>query len=174
MGWIYTGRSMTNLLQPHALSDAEHFLELARGVLDIEAQAVQSLKHRLGAAFLEAHRMLLGTKGRAVVTGIGKSGHVAGKMLWYALGRLGSRVTQPSLRRWIDRARAVAERHPRLGVGVVAASASVSLPPFHLMAIAAGIVRAPILPFFLVAFAGRLLRFGVLAAFPSLLRYVMS
>jgi arabinose-5-phosphate isomerase len=71
---------MTNLLQPHELSDAEHFLELARGVLDIEADAVRALKNRLGDAFLRAHRMILETQGRVVVTGMGKSGHVARKI----------------------------------------------------------------------------------------------
>ena len=71
---------MTNLLQPHALSDAEHFLELARGVLDIEAAAVIGLKARLGEAFLEAHRAILETRGRVVVTGMGKSGHIARKI----------------------------------------------------------------------------------------------
>jgi arabinose-5-phosphate isomerase len=71
---------MTNLLQPHALSDAEHFLELARGVLDIEADAVRALKHRLGEPFLAAHRLMLETRGRVVVTGMGKSGHVARKI----------------------------------------------------------------------------------------------
>ena len=71
---------MTNLLQPHALADAEHFLDLARGVLDIEADAVRALKSRLGEAFLRAHRMILETRGRVVVTGMGKSGHVARKI----------------------------------------------------------------------------------------------
>jgi arabinose-5-phosphate isomerase len=71
---------MTNLLQPHELSDAEHFLELARGVLDIEAEAVRSLKARLGEAFLGAHRLMLETRGRIVVTGMGKSGHIARKI----------------------------------------------------------------------------------------------
>lgn len=71
---------MTNLLQPHELADAEHFLELARGVLDIEADAVRGLKGRLGAAFLEAHRLMLATKGRVVVTGMGKSGHIGRKI----------------------------------------------------------------------------------------------
>jgi arabinose-5-phosphate isomerase len=71
---------MSNLLQPHALSDAEHFLELARNVLDIEAQAVRALRDRLGAEFLAAHSLILHTKGRVVVTGMGKSGHVARKI----------------------------------------------------------------------------------------------
>jgi len=71
---------MTNLLQPHALSDAEHFLALARDVLDIEADAVRALKDRLGEAFLGAHRLILQTKGRVVVTGMGKSGHIGNKI----------------------------------------------------------------------------------------------
>jgi arabinose-5-phosphate isomerase len=71
---------MSNLLQPHALTDAEHFLALARGVLDIEAQAVAKLKERIGPAFLAALALILGTKGRVVVTGIGKSGHVGTKI----------------------------------------------------------------------------------------------
>ena len=71
---------MTNLLQPHQVSDAEHFLELARGVLDIEADAVREVKARLGEQFLAAHRMILATKGRVVVTGMGKSGHVGNKI----------------------------------------------------------------------------------------------
>lgn len=71
---------MTNLLQPHELADAEHFLELARGVLDIEADAVRALKARLGEAFLNAHHIMLQTKGRVVVTGMGKSGHIGRKI----------------------------------------------------------------------------------------------
>src|SRR4051812_5818430 len=38
------------------------------------------MKSRLGEAFLAAHRMILSTKGRVVVTGMGKSGHVGNKI----------------------------------------------------------------------------------------------
>ena len=71
---------MTNLLQPHPVADAERFLELARNVLDIEADAVRALKARLGEPFLAAHRLMLATKGRVVVTGMGKSGHIGRKI----------------------------------------------------------------------------------------------
>jgi len=71
---------VSNLLQPHALADAERFLALAREVLDIEAEAVRALKQRLGAPFLAAHRMIIETRGRVVVTGMGKSGHIGGKI----------------------------------------------------------------------------------------------
>ncbi len=76
---LYFG-SMTELLQAHAIADSERFLALAREVLDIEADAVRALKARLGEAFLRAHRLMLQTKGRVVVTGMGKSGHVGRKI----------------------------------------------------------------------------------------------
>jgi arabinose-5-phosphate isomerase len=71
---------MTNLLQPHALADAEHFVALAREVLEIEAQAVRGLKDRLGREFIAAHALIMQTRGRVVVTGMGKSGHVGNKI----------------------------------------------------------------------------------------------
>ena len=55
-------------------------LDLARAVLDIEADAVRALKERLGAPFVAATRLILGTRGRVVVTGMGKSGHVGNKI----------------------------------------------------------------------------------------------
>jgi arabinose-5-phosphate isomerase len=62
------------------VADAERFLALAREVLDIEADAVRGLKARLGEAFLKAHRVMLETRGRVVVTGMGKSGHIGRKI----------------------------------------------------------------------------------------------
>ena len=71
---------MSNLLHSRATTDAEALLALARGVLDIEADAVRGLKERLGAPFVEAHRLILATRGRVVVTGMGKSGHIGNKI----------------------------------------------------------------------------------------------
>src|SRR4051794_37260179 len=79
IGSIYTFR-VSNLLQPNSVSEAERLLELARGVLDIEAQAVHALRSRLGEAFLRAHDTMLRTVGRVVVTGMGKSGHIGRKI----------------------------------------------------------------------------------------------
>jgi arabinose-5-phosphate isomerase len=55
-------------------------LDLAKQVLAIEAEAIQSLAARLGASFLDAVALLLNCKGRVVVSGIGKSGHIARKI----------------------------------------------------------------------------------------------
>ncbi|MCC5794914.1 MAG: KpsF/GutQ family sugar-phosphate isomerase [Chromatiales bacterium] len=58
----------------------QEFIARARRVLEIEAAAVSSLIPRLDAAFEQACRLCLGCEGRVIVTGMGKSGHVAGKI----------------------------------------------------------------------------------------------
>lgn len=55
-------------------------LELARNVLEIEAQAIRSLSGRIGESFVAALELILASTGRVVVSGIGKSGHIARKM----------------------------------------------------------------------------------------------
>jgi arabinose-5-phosphate isomerase len=49
-------------------------------VLATEAGAIRALEGRLGAQFLAAARALLDCRGRVVVIGIGKSGHIARKL----------------------------------------------------------------------------------------------
>jgi arabinose-5-phosphate isomerase len=55
-------------------------IELARKVLAIEADAVSGLISRLDERFLEAVRLILACRGRVVVSGVGKSGHIARKI----------------------------------------------------------------------------------------------
>src|SRR5256714_9113371 len=55
-------------------------LELARKVLSIEADAVSSLISRLDERFLDALGLILACRGRVVVSGVGKSGHIARKI----------------------------------------------------------------------------------------------
>lgn len=55
-------------------------LDLARDVLMIESQSVAALADRLDEGFLRAVGLVLGCKGRVVVSGVGKSGHVARKI----------------------------------------------------------------------------------------------
>ncbi|MCF7696646.1 KpsF/GutQ family sugar-phosphate isomerase [Mycetohabitans rhizoxinica] len=55
-------------------------LQLAQHVLDIEAEAIRGLSTRLNGEFVVAVEMLLACKGRVVVSGIGKSGHIARKL----------------------------------------------------------------------------------------------
>ena len=56
------------------------FEQLAVAVIQLEAQAVSSLATRIGEDFTRACQYLLDCQGRVVVTGMGKSGHIAGKL----------------------------------------------------------------------------------------------
>ncbi|MGF6527400.1 KpsF/GutQ family sugar-phosphate isomerase [Variovorax sp. PvP013] len=60
--------------------DSETVLDRARATFDIEADAVRGLKSRIGAGFVEAVRRILDVRGRVVVMGMGKSGHVGRKI----------------------------------------------------------------------------------------------
>jgi arabinose-5-phosphate isomerase len=55
-------------------------IELAKSVLDIEAQAILALKDRLNNAFVKACDLIAICQGKVVVTGIGKSGQIARKI----------------------------------------------------------------------------------------------
>ena len=60
--------------------DPERALELARATLDIEANALIGLKARQGDGFTRAVQAMLACRGRVVVMGMGKSGHVGRKI----------------------------------------------------------------------------------------------
>jgi arabinose-5-phosphate isomerase len=55
-------------------------LEMAQRVLRIEAEAVAALADRLGPEFDRAVELILACRGRVIVSGIGKSGHIARKI----------------------------------------------------------------------------------------------
>ena len=55
-------------------------LELGRQVLRIEAEAVLALSDRINGSFLQALTLILNCHGRVIVSGIGKSGHIARKL----------------------------------------------------------------------------------------------
>jgi arabinose-5-phosphate isomerase len=55
-------------------------LVLAREVINIEAAAVQALTQRVDDNFLRALNIILSCEGRVIVSGMGKSGHIARKI----------------------------------------------------------------------------------------------
>jgi len=65
---------------PAVAADEQLLLASARRALTIEAQAVEALLPRLDGRFAQACRICLGCQGRVVVTGMGKSGHIARKI----------------------------------------------------------------------------------------------
>ncbi len=60
--------------------DGARARELAREVLAIEAAAISALAGRLGERFVAAVELVLNCRHRAIVVGIGKSGHVGAKL----------------------------------------------------------------------------------------------
>ena len=54
--------------------------ELGLAVIQVEAQAIADLALQIDANFVAACKLLFACKGRIVVTGLGKSGHIAGKI----------------------------------------------------------------------------------------------
>ncbi|MGR8947639.1 MAG: KpsF/GutQ family sugar-phosphate isomerase [Gammaproteobacteria bacterium] len=60
--------------------EQEKLLNLGRAVLDIEAKTVANLSKNLDQNFVDAATYLLSCNGRVVVLGMGKSGHIGGKI----------------------------------------------------------------------------------------------
>ncbi len=64
----------------HRMIDDNKIKQLAQDVLKIEAEAILKLHRSINQNFVEACKLLLTCKGRIIVTGIGKPGHIAHKI----------------------------------------------------------------------------------------------
>jgi arabinose-5-phosphate isomerase len=62
------------------MTDKVSFEHLGRETIELEAQALSALAERVDANFRRACEMILATTGRVVVVGMGKSGHIGGKI----------------------------------------------------------------------------------------------
>jgi arabinose-5-phosphate isomerase len=60
--------------------DSRRAVDMGRRVLRIEAEAVGALAERVGDEFRRAVELVLACRGRIIVSGIGKSGHIARKI----------------------------------------------------------------------------------------------
>lgn len=60
--------------------DANQAIRLARETFDIEVGAIQGLRGRLDGGFVQALQAMLQVRGRIVVMGMGKSGHIGRKI----------------------------------------------------------------------------------------------
>ncbi|NOT14429.1 MAG: KpsF/GutQ family sugar-phosphate isomerase [Methylotenera sp.] len=63
-----------------ALTNPQQTLALAQEVLRLEASEINALAQRLDNRFSDAVNLIVGCKGRVVVSGMGKSGHIGGKI----------------------------------------------------------------------------------------------
>jgi len=62
------------------MTDSAQMLDLASTVLAIEADAIKALTSRLDKNFTKACQIMLERKGRVIVVGMGKSGHIGNKI----------------------------------------------------------------------------------------------
>jgi arabinose-5-phosphate isomerase len=60
--------------------DADQAIRLARETFDIEVGAIQGLRRRLDDSFVQVLQAMLAVRGRVVVMGMGKSGHIGRKI----------------------------------------------------------------------------------------------
>jgi len=71
---------LNDLRSPTKPLDAEALKAFGRRVLETERDALSALLPRVDDAFVAACTLMFGCRGRVVVTGMGKSGHVGGKI----------------------------------------------------------------------------------------------
>lgn len=57
-----------------------NFIETAKRTIELELQAIASLKEHINESFVTACKLILQAKGRIVILGIGKSGHIGRKI----------------------------------------------------------------------------------------------
>ena len=62
------------------MTDRSTFQQLGRAVIELEAGALGALAGRVDAQFARACEIILAAAGRVIVTGMGKSGHIGGKI----------------------------------------------------------------------------------------------
>ena len=62
------------------MNNPQDLIESAKRAIQIETQAVAQLADRIDASFVKACDIILACKGRVVVTGMGKSGHIGSKI----------------------------------------------------------------------------------------------
>jgi arabinose-5-phosphate isomerase len=80
------GNKVTAVFNNHSLPNSHKWEEVpedlleARRVLTLESEALQKLANNLDQSFEKAISLLIETKGRVILSGIGKSGHIANKI----------------------------------------------------------------------------------------------
>lgn len=78
---VHSDKETTPVKPLSDTQSGEHpFLRLGIAVIEMEADAVAALAARIGADFVKACQYMFDCQGRIVVLGMGKSGHIGGKI----------------------------------------------------------------------------------------------
>jgi membrane protein YqaA with SNARE-associated domain len=102
------------------------------------------------------------------------AGHLLGKCGLYGLGRAADRLPEGRLLDRVHRAQRAVDEHERFGGSLLFTSALTGLPPYYVVTVACGVARFPFVPFVLVSAVGRVVRFGLVAAFPTAIKSLIG
>ena len=105
----------------------------------------------------------------ALLVAVVTAGQMTGKSVAYWISRTAARPRAAGLQRAIDRWRDRLARRPRSALGVVLVSATIGLPPFYIVAVAAGALKLAFTRFLVVGAIGRLVHFALVALVPQLI-----
>jgi membrane protein YqaA with SNARE-associated domain len=103
------------------------------------------------------------------VVGLAAAGQTAAKLVLYLVGKGALNLTWVKKSAASKAAGAFAKR-PRSGLGVVAASAAIGVPPLYAVSLVAGTLRLPVVAFTLIIFAGMVLRLSAIYLAPGLFK----
>jgi membrane protein YqaA with SNARE-associated domain len=120
----------------------------------------------LGASALAGREMVI----PLIVAGT--LGQVIGKIALYYAGTGALKLPGKRLQAALQKMNTQMQTRPRTGGALVFASATLGLPPFYLVTLAAGAAKMNLPMFLAVSLVGRLIRFAVVVAVPQLAREV--
>ena len=103
------------------------------------------------------------------IVGLATAGQTLAKCVLYLVGKGALNV------KWVKRsaeskAATAFAKHPRGGLGIVALSSVVGIPPLYATSLVAGTLRLPFVPFAAIIIVGRVIRFGAVYLAPNLLK----
>lgn len=100
----------------------------------------------------------------------GTLGQVIGKIALYYAGNGALKMPGKRLQAALQKMNTQMQERPHMGSALVFASATLGLPPYYLVTLAAGAARMNLPMFLVVSFIGRLIRFTIVVAVPQLAR----
>ena len=100
------------------------------------------------------------------LVGVVTAGQMTGKAVMYWMAQRTRRPHGPRLQRLLGRWKERLERRPHSALAVTLVSSIVGIPPFYLVAMAAGALNVAFGRFMAVGTLGRLIHFGIVAFLP--------
>jgi len=98
----------------------------------------------------------------------GTLGQVIGKIALYYAGSGALKIPGKRLQGALQRMNTQMQERPRMGSALVFVSATLGLPPYYVVTLAAGAARMNLPVFLAVSLVGRLIRFTIVVAVPQL------